>query len=72
MTINGRYIAEVNGSTWGCNPHVLRTMALTLCFSTGEYIIPVWGRSSHTKKVDIALNESCRLITSCLENTSVE
>jgi len=45
---------------------------LALCFSAGKYASPVWGRSSHTKNVDVALNESCRLITGCLKNSPVE
>ena len=61
MTRNG-ILRKLSGSTWGCYPHVLRTTALALCFSAGEYASPVWGRSSHTYKVDVALNESCRLI----------
>ncbi|KAL4100858.1 hypothetical protein QTP88_020887 [Uroleucon formosanum] len=71
ITRNG-ILRKLSGSTWDCNPHVLRTTALALCFSAVEYASPVWGRSSHTKKVDVALNESCRLITGCLKNTPVE
>lgn len=71
MTRNG-ILRKLSGSTWGCNLHVLRTTALALCFSAGEYASPVCGRSSHTKKVDVALNESCRLIIGCLKNIPVE
>ncbi|KAE9522120.1 hypothetical protein AGLY_017464, partial [Aphis glycines] len=38
----------------------------------GEYASPVWGRSSHAKKLDVALKESCRLINGCLKNTPVK
>lgn len=38
----------------------------------GEYASPVWRRSTHTGKVDVALNTSCRIITGCLKNTPVE
>ncbi|KAJ8417754.1 hypothetical protein AAFF_G00225970 [Aldrovandia affinis] len=31
---------------------------------------PVWERSTHAKKLDPALNESCRCITGCLKPTN--
>eukprot|EP00057_Strongylocentrotus_purpuratus_P005102 XP_003730216.1 PREDICTED: RNA-directed DNA polymerase from mobile element jockey-like [Strongylocentrotus purpuratus] len=47
------------------------TLDRTLSYKT-EYACPVWGRSSHTKKVDAALNDSCRCITGCLKPTNVD
>jgi hypothetical protein len=41
-------------------------------FFSGRYASSAWGKSSHTKKVDVALDECCRLITGCLKNTPVE
>jgi len=38
----------------------------------GEYASPVWGKSSHTKKIDVGLYKSCRLLTKYLKNASVE
>jgi len=69
--INARnsLIRELTGSTWGANPHTLRVSALSLCFSVGEFASPALSRSTHVKQVDVALNESCRLITVCLKNT---
>lgn len=72
IMIRNGILRKLSGSLWGCNPHVLKTTALALCFLVGEYASPVWGRSSHTKKFDVALNKSCRLITGCLKNTPVE
>ena len=60
------------GSTWGANPQVLRSTALGLCFAAGEYGSSVWGASAHTKQVDIALNESTRIVTGCLRPTPVQ
>jgi hypothetical protein len=72
--INARnsLIRRLTGSTWGANPHTLRVSALSLCFSVGEFASPAWSRSTHVKQVDVALNESCRLITGCLKNTPLK
>ena len=52
--------------------HPLRATALALCYSVAEYACPVWERSSHAKKVDASLNDSCRCITGCLRPTNVD
>ena len=44
---------------------------LSLCFSTAEYACSSWGRSRHTGHVDIALNDTCRIITGCLKSTPI-
>ena len=44
----------------------------SLCYSTAEYVCPVWERSKHVSKLDPALNEPCRSIIGCLRPTSVE
>lgn len=56
-------------SAWDAELHTLRVTSL-VCFSTGDFATLVWGRSTHTKVMDTALNETC-LITGCLKNTSV-
>lgn len=65
-------IRNLTGSIWGAQPHAIRVSALALCFSVGKYGCPVWGRSIHTGKVDVALNNSCRIITWCLKSTPVK
>jgi hypothetical protein len=65
-------IRKLTGTSRGADPNTVRTSALTLCYSTSEYAAPVWTRSCHVKKVDIALNETCRIISGCLEPTPVE
>ncbi|XP_061721084.1 uncharacterized protein LOC133527905 [Cydia pomonella] len=62
-------LRRITGTTWGATPHTLRTTALALSFSAAEYACPVWKNSSHAAQVDIALNESCRLVTGCLKPT---
>ena len=41
-------------------PTPLRSYALALCYSAAEYACPVWERSTHAKKLDVTLNETCR------------
>ena len=57
-------------SRWGPRPPTVRTTALELCFSTAEFACSWWGRSRHTGHVDIALNDTCRIITGCLKATT--
>ena len=63
---------KLANSSWGANTSTLRATALALCYSVAEYACPVWGRSSHAKKVDASLNDSCRCITGCLRPTNVD
>ena len=58
----------INGR-WGAHPATVRTTALALCFSTAEFACSSWGHSRHTGHVDIALNDTCRIITGCLKAT---
>ena len=44
---------------------------MALCFSTAEYACSSWSRSRHTKLVDTALNDTCRIITGCVKTTAV-
>ena len=62
---------KLTNSRWGAHPATARTTALALCFSTAEYACSPWGRSRHTGHVDIALNDTCRIITGCLKATPI-
>lgn len=53
-----KIIRKLIGSKWEADAKTLRTSALALCFSAGEYACPVWGKSTHSNKVDMALNET--------------
>ena len=57
------------GSSWGAYTSTLRTGALALVYSAAEYASPVWCRSTHTKKLDISLNDTMRIITGCMRST---
>lgn len=65
-------LRKLTQSKWGAKPDVLRTTAQALCFSTAEYACPVWSRSAHAKKVDVSLNETCRLVTGCIKATPLD
>lgn len=62
-------LMKLAGSSWGANTSTLRSSALALCYSVGEYCAPVWARSAHTKLVDVQLNSTMRLITGTLRPT---
>ena len=63
-------IRKLRTSKWGATPTTLRSFALALCYSAAEYACPVWERSTHAKKLDATLNETCRMITGCLKPTN--
>ena len=46
------------GSSWRAYTSTLRTGALALIYSAAEYASPVWCRSTHTKKLGVALHDS--------------
>jgi len=52
------------------SPQALRTTALALSYSAAEHACLVWERSTRAKRLDPALNESCRLITGCFKPTA--
>lgn len=71
LKVSGRnnIVRKLTSSNWGAKPGVLKASALALCHSAGEYACPVWYSSAHAKQVDVALNETSRIITGCLKPT---
>ncbi|KAJ3608173.1 hypothetical protein NHX12_025223 [Muraenolepis orangiensis] len=67
VSARNNIIRKLTGTTWGANPQTLKSTALALC-----YACPVWERAAHAKKLDPALNASCRLITGCLKSTPTD
>lgn len=65
-------LRKLVSSRWGARPSTLRTTALALCYSTAEYGCPAWGGSAHAKKIDVALNNTMRIISGCLKPTNVK
>jgi len=64
-------IAKLAGTSWGASASTLRTSALALCYSVGEYCCSVWARSSHTNLIDTQLHSSMRQISGCLKPTQL-
>ena len=62
-------LSKLVGTTWGANANTMRSSALALCYSVGEYCAPVWARSAHTNLVDVQLNTTMRLITGTVQPT---
>ena len=63
------FIRCLSRSIWGANAKTLRKAALAIVYSSAEYATPVWSRSSHTKKLDVSLNDIMRIITNCVKPT---
>ena len=57
------------GSSWGAYTSTLRTGALALVYSAAQYASPAWCRSTHTRNLDVALNDTMRIITGCMGPT---
>ena len=60
------------GTSWGAKTSTLRISALAVAYSAAEYAVPAWCRSKHTRKLDVALNDTMRIITGCLQPTPTE
>ena len=63
------FIRYLCGSAWGANAKTLRTATLAIVYSSSEYATSVWSRSSHTKTLDVSLNDTTRITTGCVKPT---
>ena len=63
-------IRKLRTSKWGSTLTTLWSSAIALCYSAAEYACPVCERSTHAKKLDVTLNETCRMITGSLKLTN--
>ncbi|XP_050508163.1 uncharacterized protein LOC126885603 [Diabrotica virgifera virgifera] len=72
VSARNNIIRKLTNTKWGAQPHTLRTSALALCFSATEFGASVWANSAHAKNVDVALNETVRIISGCLKPTPIE
>ena len=64
-------IRRLAGTTWGASAKILRISTQALVFSAAEYCAPVWCRSPHASKVDVAINNALRIVSGCLKPTPV-
>ena len=71
----GKTAARVNllrklaGHDWGADFMTLRSTILASVHAPTEYRVDAWGRSVHTRKVDVQLNCALRVINGCLRLT---
>ncbi|KAI5735344.1 hypothetical protein M8J77_017170 [Diaphorina citri] len=72
VSARNNIMRKLTGSTWGTQPHLLRTSAIALSLSAAEYAVPAWKSSAHCKQINTAINESCRIITGCLKPTPLD
>lgn len=49
----------------------LRITALALSYLAAKYACPDWMSSAHVKKENVAVNETCKIITGCIKPTSI-
>ena len=69
MTSRICLIQKLAGTKWGASAHTLRTSALAIVYSAAEYCSPAWEGSTHTKRVDTALNQAMRVISGTVKST---
>ena len=62
-------LRRLAGSGWGAGDKAMRTVALSLIYSTAEYCSPAWCRSAHTCLIDSVLNDALRIVAGCLRPT---
>lgn len=55
-------LKKVSNAKWDAHTSTIRISASALCYSTAKCTSRVWSRSSNAKKIDTALNASCRSI----------
>ena len=69
MKARNNFIRCLSGSIWGANAKTLQTAALAIVYSSADCAILVWSRISHTKNLDVSLNDTMRIITGCVKPT---
>lgn len=72
MSTRNNIIHKVAGTGWGADASVLRTSALALVYSVGEYCSPVWINSAHTNKIDTQLNDTMRMVSGTVKSTPLQ
>lgn len=72
LSTRNNLLRKLCGTTWGASATVLRTTALALVYSCAEYCSSTWINSAHSKKVDIELNKTMRIITGTVKSTPLD
>ena len=73
MNARNNIIRKLANSKWGASHrHSDSCSCLALCYSAAEYACPVWARSTHTRKLNPAVHDCCRIISGCLKPTNLD
>ena len=72
VSARNNLLRRLSGKTWGASFNVLQTSAVSLVYAPAEYCAPTWSHSTHTKKIDVALNSTMRIVSGCLRSTPVD
>ena len=62
-------VKKLSGTNWGTSLDTLRTSTTALVFAPAEYCAPVWCHSTHTKTLDVPLNEAMQIVSGCIRPT---
>ena len=72
VSARNNLLRRLSGQTWGASFNVIQTSAESLVYAPAEYCAPTWSHSTHTKKIDVALNSTMRIVSGCLRSTPVD
>ena len=72
VSARNRMIRCLAGTSWSAKTLTLLISALAVAYRVAEYAAPAWCRSKHKRKLDVALNDTMRIITGCLQPTPTE
>jgi hypothetical protein len=59
-------------TNWAASAETLRTALLALVYPTAQYCALVWLNSVHTKKIDIQLNNTMRIVSGTVKSTQLQ
>ena len=62
-------VRKLSGTNLGTSFDTSRTSTTALVFAPAEYCAPVWCQSTHTKTLDVSLNEAMRIVSGCIRPT---
>ena len=65
-------LRKLSNSKWGTDLGTIQRTAFVMCYSAAECVCPVWGLSTHAKKMDPVINMTCRDITDCVKPARVD
>lgn len=65
-------LLKLAGSKWCEKLQVVKTSVQALCFSTGKYASPVWCIRIHSQLLDVALNQTWRLVNGYMKAATID